>query len=142
MFLSKGSYRYGKSKNAFLLSVQKPHLPVWDGKLPRLMLANIRPSTEICGNPCLPFAMVKCFHQSNVCIKRKLKVWRVQNCIPFVSAKTVLTCAGQQTTPFHEPQYRAKNGNLRKSGSTFRHVTVFAPKQCLYQKEPLGMESP
>ena len=37
MFTSKGNYRYGESKNSFLYSVQKPHLPVRDGKLPRLM---------------------------------------------------------------------------------------------------------
>ena len=37
MFKSKGSYKYGGSKNTFLQSVQKPHLPVRDGKLPRLM---------------------------------------------------------------------------------------------------------
>ena len=53
-----------------------------------------------------------------------------------------LTCAGLQTTPSHVSQYRAENGNLRKSGSTFSHGTVFVPKQCLYQKEATGMESP
>ena len=42
----------------------------------------------------------------------------------------------------HVSQYRAENGNLRNSGSTFRHGTVFAPKQSLYQKEASGMESP
>ena len=44
--------------------------------------------------------------------------------------------------PSHVSQYRAENGNLRKSGSTFRHGTMFAPKQCLYQKEATGIESP
>ena len=74
--------------------------------------------------------------------QRKLRVWRVQNCIPLVGAKTSLTCAGLQTTPSQVSEYRAGNENLRKSGSTFCHVTVFAPKQCLYQKEATGMESP
>ena len=74
--------------------------------------------------------------------QRKLRVWRVQNCIPLVGAKTSLTCAGLQTTPSQVSEYRAGNGNLRKSGSTFCHVTVFAPKQSLYQKEATGMESP
>ena len=37
-------------------------------------------------------------------------------------------------------QYRAENGNLRKSRSTFCHGTVFAPNQCLYQKETTGIE--
>ena len=80
--------------------------------------------------------------QSNVYIKRKLHVWRIQKCIPLVSAKTALTCAGRQTTQSHVIKYRAENGNLRKSWSTFRHGTVFAPKQYFYQKEATGMESP
>ena len=79
---------------------------------------------------------------SNVNIKRKLPVWRVQKCIRLVGGKTSLICAGLQTTPSQVGQYRAENGNLRKSGSTFSHGTVFAPKQCLYQTEATGMESP
>ena len=86
--------------------------------------------------------MVPCLHQSNAYIKRKLQVWRVQNCIPLVGTKTSLTCAGLQPTPPQGSQIRAENGNLRKSRSTFNHGTVFAPKQCLYQKEATGMESP
>ena len=97
---------------------------------------------EICRNPGLPFTMVLCLHQSNVYIKRKLQVWRIQKCIPLVGAKTALTCAGLQTTPSDETQYRAENENLKKSRSTFRHGTVFAPKQCLNQKKATGMESP
>ena len=31
---------------------------------------------------------------------------------------------------------------LRKSESTFRHGTVFAPKECFYEEEDTGMESP
>ena len=85
--------------------------------------------------------MVPCLHQSNVYIKRKLQVLRLQKCIPLVGAQTSLTSAGLQTTPSQVSQYRAKNGNLRKSGSTFCHGTVFAPKQCLYQKQATGMES-
>ena len=86
--------------------------------------------------------MIPCFHQSIAYVKRKLQVWRVQKCILLVGAKTALACAGLQTTPSDVSQYRAENGNLKKSGSTFRHGTVFAPKQCLYQKEATGMESP
>ena len=85
--------------------------------------------------------MVPCLHQSNVYIKRKLRVWRIQNCIPLVGAKTSPTCAGLQTTPSQVIQYWAVNGNLRKSGSTFSHGTVFTPKQCLYQKEATGIEN-
>ena len=122
--------------------MQKPHLPVRDWKRPRVKEASIGPRTEICGNLGLPFAMVLCLHQSNVYIKRKLRVWRVQKCIALVGAKPSLTCAELQTTLSNVSQYRAKNRNLQKSGSTFCHGTVFAPKQCLYQKEATSMESP
>ena len=86
--------------------------------------------------------MVPCLHQSNVYIKKKLQELTVQKCIPLVGAKIALTSAGLQTTPSHVSQYGPENGNLRKSGSTFHHGTMFAPKQCLYQKEATGMESP
>ena len=49
---------------------------------------------------------------------------------------------GRHTTPSHVSQYRAENGNFRKSGSTFLHGTIFAPNQCLYQKEATDMASP
>ena len=101
-----------------------------------------RAENEICGNLGLPLPMVPCLHQSNVYIKRKLRVWRVIKCTPLVSAKTSLTCAGLQTTLSEVSQYRAENGNLRKSGSTISHGTVYAPKQCLYQKEATGIETP
>ena len=101
-----------------------------------------RAENEICGNPGLPLPMVPCLHQSNVYIKRKLRVWRVIKCIPLVGTRNSLTCAGLQTTLSQVSKYRAENGNLRKSGSTISHGTVFAPKQCLYQKEATGIETP
>ena len=85
--------------------------------------------------------MVPCLHQSNVYIKRKLRICTIQKCIPLIGAKTSLTYVELQTTPSHVCQYRAENGNSRKSGSTFTHGTVFAPKQCLYQNEATGMEN-
>ena len=78
------------------------------------------------------------FHQGIVYIKRKLRERRAQKCVPLVGALTILTCTGLQTTPFHGVQYGADNGNLCIFSSTYRHDTVFAPEQCLYQK---GMES-
>ena len=86
--------------------------------------------------------MVQCLHQSSVYFKKKLRVWTVQKCSPLVGVKTSLTCAGLQMTPSHVSVYSAENGNLRKSGSTFCHGTVVAPKQCLYQKESTRVESP
>ena len=122
--------------------MQKPHLPVRDCKRTHLKWASIGPRTEICGIPGLPLSMVPCLPQSNLYIKRKLRICKVQKCIPLVGAKTSLTCAGLQTTPSQVSQYRAENRKLRKSGSTIFHGTVLAPKQCLYQKETMGMESP
>ena len=88
-----------------------------------------------------PIAMVPCLHQGNIYIKRKLLVWRAQKCVSLVGAKSPLTCAGGQTTPSKRSRYRVGNGNLRKLGYTYRHGTVFAPRQYLHQKEATGMES-
>ena len=84
--------------------------------------------------------MVPRLHQSNGYIKRKLHVWRAQKCNALVSAETVLTSAGQQTTPFHGGQYMDDNGNMRNFGPTNPHGTAFAPKQWLYLKEATSME--
>ena len=46
-----------------------------------------------------------------------------------------------KATPFHGVQDRAENGNLCKLGWTYCHGTMFAPRQCLYQREATGMES-
>ena len=56
--------------------------------------------------------------------------------------KKPTSCVAMQSTPSHVRRYRAENGNLGKFGPTFRHVAVFAPKQCLYEKEARAMESP
>ena len=74
-------------------------------------------------------------------IKRKLPAWRVQKFITLVSADTVLTSAGPQTTPCHGGQYRDHGGNLRNFGPTKPYGTAFAAMQRLYQKEAMGRES-
>ena len=102
----------------------------------------IGPILQICRNSGLPIAMIPCLHQSHDYIKRKLRVWRAQKCNFLVGAKTVPTGTGLQTTPFHAAPYTSDNANLRKFGSAYRHSTVFAPKQWLFQKEATGMESP
>ena len=76
-----------------------------------------------------PIAMVPCLHQGNIYNKRKVRVWRDQKCIPLVGAKTILTCASRQITPSRGRQYRAQNRKLRQLGRTYRHCTVFAPRQ-------------
>ena len=86
--------------------------------------------------------MVPCLHQGNIYTKRKLRVWRAQKCISLVGAKSPLTCVGRQSTVCQKRQYMGGNGNLRKLGWTYRHGTMFAPRQYLHQKEATGMESP
>ena len=86
--------------------------------------------------------MVQCLYQSNIYIKRKLGLWRAQKCTLLLGAKEVIyLCGTVKTTPTHVQRYRAKNGNLEKSGPTFRHGPVFEPKKCLYQKEAWTMET-
>ena len=72
MFISKGSYGYGKPKNVLLEFVEKPHLPVRVSKLPRFMGGSIVPRMEICETSGLSISMVPGLHQTNGCIKRKL----------------------------------------------------------------------
>ena len=96
---------------------------------------------EISETSGLPIGMVPRSHKRNVYIKRKLRVWRTQKCIPLVRGTNPPTCVGLQTTPFHGWQYRADNGNMRNFWPTNPHGTAFAPKQWLNQKEATGMES-
>ena len=86
--------------------------------------------------------MVPCLHQDNIYIKRKLRVWRAQKCISLVGGNSPLTCVGRQSTVCQGKQYRVGNGNMCKLGWTYRHGTVFAPRQYSHQKEATGMESP
>ena len=58
-----------------------------------------------------------------------------------VGANTVPTSTGPQTSHVLYSPYRAVIGILRKFGRTYRHGTLFAPRQCLYQKEATGMQS-
>ena len=97
---------------------------------------------EICETSALPIPMVPCLHQSNGYSKRKLRAWRLQNCIDLVGADVVLTSAWKQSATFHGGLYRAQNGNMRNFGPTNFIGTAFAPKKWLYQKEAAGIESP
>ena len=84
--------------------------------------------------------MVPCLHKGNIYTKRKLRAWRDQKCIPLVSAITLLTCAGRESTASPGRRYRAQNGKLPKFGRTYRHGTMLAPRKYLYQKEATGMQ--
>ena len=133
MVISKGSYGHGESKNVLSKSVQIPYLPLRGSKVPRFKGGSIGPRMEICETSALQIPMVPLLHQSNGYIKRKLRAWRVQNCIALVGADTVLTSAWPQTIPFHGG-YRIQNGNIRKFGPTYPHGTALSPKQWLYEK--------
>ena len=122
--------------------MHNPLLPVRAVKLPHYKSVGTGPRTGTCVNWGGPIAIVPCLHQCNIYIKRKLRIWRVQKCIPVVSAKTPLTCADRQTTPSQGSRCRPENGNLHKLGWTCHHGAVFAPRQYLYQKEAMGMERP
>ena len=86
--------------------------------------------------------MVPCLHQENIYIKMELGVWGDQKCNHLVGAKTLFTCAVLQTTLSQGRRYRAENGNLRKLGRTYRHGTVIAQSEYLYEKGAKGMERP
>ena len=103
---------------------------------------SIWPRTESFVNWDGPMPMVPCLHQGNIYIKRKLRVWRDQKCIPLVGAITQLKCAGCHNTPSRGRQYRAQNGKFGKLGRTYGHGTVFAQRKYLFEKEATGMERP
>ena len=124
----KGSYDNGEPKHVFLVSVQKDHLAIRTFKVPGSMQRRIGPTVRICGISGLPFAMAPCLHQSNISIKRKLRQWGAQKCIPCFSAKSPPRGTGLQSTRFHSASNRADSANLRDFGATFRHCTVFAPR--------------
>ena len=90
----------------------------------------------------LPIDIVPCFNHCNVYILRKLQVWRAQKFNFLVSAKIAQTGTGQETTPCLAAQYLASNRNFQNFGATYRHGTMFAPKQCLYCKKATSVESP
>ena len=108
--------------------------------IPRLEGGSIGPRMESCINCERLISMVPCVHQGNIYIKRKLRIWRDQKCIPFVGGITAVNCAGRHNTPSRGRKYRAQYGKFGKLGRTYGHGTVFAPRKYLYQKEAMGME--
>ena len=111
-------------------------------KIPRLEGGGIGPRMESCLNWDGLFAMVPCLYQGNIYTKRKRQAMRDQKYIPLVGAITPLICADRQNTSSRLMRYRAKTGNLRKLGRTYRHGTMLAPRKYLYQKEATGKERP
>ena len=122
--------------------MQKPYLRLWAGKLRILKQFRIWPTLEICGSSWPPIPEVPCLHQINVYIKRKLRVWGTQKCNFLIGAETEPTVTGRKTTYSQAMQYMANIGNLRQYGASNPQGTVFAPNQCLYQKEATGVGNP
>ena len=88
----------GMERPEMYSSSQCKNLPFLCGPS-RLKGVGVCPRTETCVNWGGPIAMVPCLQQGNIYIKRKLRVYRDQKCIPLVGAKTPLACVGRQTTP-------------------------------------------
>ena len=141
MFKSKGSCGYGEPKNVIAVSVQKTHSSLRASKLPGLVYRRMCSRMEIWENWGLPISEVPCLHQVNVYIKRKLRVWGAKKCNRCVGAENALVVRGVQTTRLRLSPHVLENGNLGKLGATYPKGTVFAPRQCLYQKEATGMGS-
>ena len=96
------------------------------------MQPRIGPTVQICGNSGLPIAMVPCWNQWNVYIKRRLRVCRAQKCNPSFGLKTPPRIVGLRRTLFQAAPYRAESTKLREFRATYRHGTVFELKKCLY----------
>ena len=139
---TKRKLRVWRDQKCIPLVGAKKYSPVPVVKVPRIEGGSRGPRTESYVNWDRNIPMEPCLHQGNNYTKRKLRVWRDQKCILLVGAKTILTCVGRENTPSRGRQYRVQNGKLRKLGGTYRHGTVFAPRQYLYQMEATGMERP
>ena len=134
MCISKGRYGEGEPKNIIFTSVERAHKPIRAGKVRSFMQLRIWAIMEIYVNSGLPIATVPWLHQSNVHIKRKLWGRRAQKYNPCVGAKSPQICTGRENTRFYAAPYMGNNGKLRKFRATYHHGTVFAPKQCEYQR--------
>ena len=59
----------------------------------------------------------------------------------FVGAKNALAVTGLQMTRVRLPQCMVNTGNFGKLEAAYLPGTAFAPRQCLSQKEAMGMGS-
>ena len=64
----------------------------------------------------------------------------METTIPLVGAETLLTCVGWQTTPSHGGGIGPRTKTCVNFCGPIAMVPLFAPRQCLYQKEDTGME--
>ena len=78
----------------------------------------------------------KAFHE---CRQSRVESVNLRQCIELGTTHSNFE---QSCSILRYPVYSAENGSFRKLGWTYRHGTVFAPRQYVYQMEVTGMESP
>ena len=111
-------------------------------KIPHLEGGSTGPRTESCVNSDGPFSMVPCLHQGNIYIKRNLRVWKDQKCIPLVGAIAPLNGAGRKLLRLEGGSLGPRTESCVNCHGPISQCTVFAPRKYLYQKEAKGMERP
>ena len=82
MFISKGSYGHGESKNVLPNSVQTPFLPLRGSIVPSFMGGSIGSRMEICESSALPIPMVRRLHQTMVISKGSYGHGESKNVLP------------------------------------------------------------
>ena len=80
------------------------------------------------------FAPKECSYQKEPRAMESRKMYSSRRC-----KKRTFLC-GSANYPVSCNRVYCREGNLGKFGPTFRHDAVFAPKQCLYQKEARPMD--
>ena len=141
MFISKGSYGYGKVKNAFALSVQITHLVLRTSKIYQVSyivvygrqgkFGKIRgcqyPWCRVCNKPMF-------------ISKGSYGYGEAKNAFALSVQITHWVLRTSKIDQVSASLYMAANGNLEKFGATNTHGAVFALSRCLYQEEATGME--
>ena len=129
-------------KNVILVSVQKAHFAVRACKKPCFMQRHKEPTVQICGNSGLPIAMVTCLHQWNVYTKRKLMVCSAQNVIRVSMQQAHIAVRACKEPCFMQRRIGPTVQIWGNSRLPIANGTMFAPMECLYQKEDKCMQSP
>ena len=100
------------------------YLQVRGRKLPSFIGGSIGPRMEICRISSLSIPMVPRLHHSNGYMKRKLRAWRVQNCIVLVGTDTVGSrkeiCETLGLSIPMEPRLHQSNGYMKRKLRAWR----------------------
>ena len=81
------------------------------------------------------FALRQCLYQNKDTGMERLKMHSLCRC-----KQRTRRYERANDTRFHAVPYKANNGNLGKFVATNPHGTVFALRQCVYEKEAIGTE--